>query len=114
MSLQYANDILDYRLVSDSSDAVKEGYYLDMNILNGAFCSASSGTGGGRGDCGDHATRAGEAPKVWRGMYTGDPRGEVVIDICDNYEFGEYRTKVVYLEIRLKKSFLNKWFGTKY
>lgn len=83
-----------------------EGYFLDMDVTSGG-----SGISGGGGDSsfGDA-----ESTKVWRGVYSGDPRGQVVMDICNNYEFGENRTKVVNLEIRLRKSFHNAWFGTKY
>ena len=81
----------------DPTDAAVEGYFLDMNI-------------GGNGTA---------EPNVLRGLYSGDPRGEIVVDICDNYESGysetgEYRTKVINFEIRLKKTFVNQWFGTKY
>ena len=82
-----------------------EGYFLDMDVTSGG-----SGISGG----GDSSFGDAESTKVWRGVYSGDPRGQVVMDICNNYEFGENRTKVVNLEIRLRKSFHNAWFGTKY
>ena len=92
----------------DSTDASSQGYFVDMNVV-----SNGSGVCGGAG-AGDFSGADGASTKVWRGVHGGDPRGVVVMDICDNYEFGENRTKVVNLEIRLWKTFLNAWFGTKY